>query len=140
MQDKMQNTMPNFDIPLHDIKPIVEVQEYSLYYFLTATAVVIILLFGVAFLVYKWFQKRNAFNIRKEHLASLKSLTTKDAKKAAYDITFYGATFKDDSQRHSEMYKNLTGRLEAYKYKKEVDALDSETLGYFELYKEMCDV
>ena len=132
--------MQNFDIPLHDIKPIVDVQEYSLYYFLVASFVVLLLVLGIIFLLYKWFKKRNEFNIRKEHLKILRSINTKDAKKAAYDITHYGATFEDDSPRHKEMYKNLVSRLEAYKYKKSVDDLDSETLGYFELYKEMCDV
>ena len=70
----------------------------------------------------------------------LRTLDLSDAKKAAYAITNYGATFKDDSPRHSEMYANLHNRLEKYKYKKEVEKLDEETLGYFELYKEMCDV
>ncbi len=130
----------NFDIPLHDIKPIVEVQEYSLYYFLGVSAFVLLIILGSAFLIYKWLQKRNAFNIRKEHMRLLRTLDLSDAKKAAYAITNYGATFKDDSPRHSEMYANLHNRLEKYKYKKEVEKLDEETLGYFELYKEMCDV
>ncbi len=130
----------NFDIPLHDIKPIVEVQEYSLYYFLGLSAFVLVVVLGGAFLIYKWLQKRNAYNIRKEHMKLLKNLDLSDAKRAAYAITNYGATFKDDSPRHSEMYSNLQTRLEKYKYKKEVDKLDEETLGYFELYKEMCDV
>ncbi len=130
----------NFDIPLHDIKPIIEVQEYSLYYFLGMSAFVLLIILGSAFLIYKWLQKRNAFNIRKEHMRLLRTLDLSDAKKAAYAITNYGATFKDDSPRHSEMYANLHNRLEKYKYKKEVEKLDEETLGYFELYKEMCDV
>ncbi len=140
MQNMMQDTMQNFDIPLHDIKPIVEVQEYSLYYFLLALAAALFLALGIIYLLYKWMQKRNAYSIRKEHMRLLKSMTLNDAKKAAYDITLYGATFKDDSQRHSEMYNNLIRRLEGYKYKKVVDDFDKETLGYFELYKEMCDV
>ncbi len=136
----MQDSMKNFEIPLHDIKPIVEVHEYSLYYFLAATILAVILVSGIAYLLYKWIQKRNAYSVRKEHRKLLTSISLKDTKKAAYDITFYGATFKDDSQRHSEMYNNLIRRLEGYKYKKEVDDFDKETLGYFELYKEMCDV
>ncbi len=132
--------MQNYDIPLHDIKPIVDVQEYSLYYFLGVAGVVILLAGGILYLVYLWLKKRKRFNIRKEHKRVLHSLAFIDAKKAAYAITHYGATFKSDTPRHTEMYKNLTDRLEDYKYKKEVDGLDKETLGYFELYKEMCDV
>ena len=55
-------------------------------------------------------------------------------------ITKYGATFRYDSPRHGEMYENIVQRLEVFKYKKEVDPIDEETLGYIKLYQEMCDV
>ena len=131
--------MQNFDIPLHDIKPIVDVQEFSLYYFLSISFVILLLIFALSYLLYKWLKKRNEYNLRKEHLSVLKSLKNEDTKKFAYAITLYGATFKDDSPRQTEMFINLTSRLEEYKYKKEVESLDNETLSYFELYKEMCD-
>ena len=130
----------SYDIPLHDIKPIVEVQEYSLYYFLGIVFIVLLLIGTLGYLIYKYFQKRNAFNLRKEHFGLLSSLDLKKSKESAYLITSLGATFKDDSPRHKEMYENLTNRLEAYKYKKEVGKFGKETLGYIELYKEMIDV
>lgn len=132
--------MQEYDIPLHDIKPIVDVHEYSLYYFLGVSGVVILLACGTLYLIYLWLQKRKRFSLRVEHKKLLRALDFSDAKQAAYAITSYGATFKNDTPRHVEMFKNLSQRLEAYKYKKVVDGLDKETLGYFELYKEMCDV
>ena len=136
---KAQQTQ-SYDIPLHDIKPIVDVQEYSLYYFLGVSALVILFTCAIAYIIYLWFKKRNAFNIRKEHLKLLNSLDLSDTKQSAYAITMFGATFKDDSPRHQEMYANITNRLEGYKYKKHVDKFDSEVIGYIELYKEMIDV
>jgi len=130
----------SYDIPLHDIKPIVEVQEYSLYYFLGITFFIVLVIFAAAYLIYMLLQKRNRFNIRKEHFKLLSRLDLSDAKRSAYDITLYGATFKNDSPRHQEMYENLIERLEIYKYKKEVDAFDGEVVGYIELYKGMIDV
>lgn len=130
----------SYDIPLHDIKPIVEVNEYSFYYFLGIAFLGALLIAGIVYLIYKWFEKRNAFNQRKEHLRLLSSLDLSNAKESAYAITMLGATFKDDSPRHHEMYENLTNRLEEYKYKKEVSTLSKEVLGYIELYKEMIDV
>ncbi|MBU0720432.1 hypothetical protein KJ877_03760 [bacterium] len=130
----------SYDIPLHDIKPIVEVQEYSLYYFLGLSLLACILACGMLYILYKWFKRRKVFNIRKEHKRLLSEISFGDAKKSAYAITLYGATFKEDSPRHVEMFANLSSRLQEYKYKKEVEAIDKETLGYFELYKEMCDV
>lgn len=130
----------SYDIPLHDIKPIVEVQEYSLYYFLGVASVAALLVAALGYLIYKYFQRRNTFNLRKEHFRLLNSLDLNNTKESAYMITSLGATFKDDSPRHREMYENLTNRLEEYKYKKEVDKFSEEVLGYIELYKEMIDV
>ncbi|MFA5233965.1 MAG: hypothetical protein WC390_06145 [Sulfurimonas sp.] len=130
----------SYDIPLHDIKPIVEVQEYSLYYFLGIAFFVSLLVLAAAYLIYMLLQKRNRFNIRKEHFKLLNTLDLSDAKRSAYEITLYGATFKNDSPRHQEMYENLIERLEIYKYKRDVDALSGEVIGYIELYKGMIDV
>jgi Tfp pilus assembly protein PilO len=132
--------MQNYDIPLHDIKPILEVQEYSLYYFMALCLFGILLLSGLVYIFYKKMKAKKRFNIRQEHRKLLKNLDVKDTKNAAYSITLYGFTFKDDSPRHSEMYKNLSQRLEAYKYKKNVECFDEEVLGYIELYKGMVDV
>jgi len=130
----------SYDIPLHDIKNIVEVEEYSLYYFLGTSFVALLALSLLAYLLYMYMKKRNAFNIRKEHFKLLNNLDLKDTKQSAYLITNYGLTFKDDSDRHKEMYKNITNRLEVYKYKKEVDIFDREMLGFIEVYKDMIDV
>lgn len=130
----------NYDIPLHDIKPLLEIQEYSLYYLIGVSALSILVFIAVIYLILKWFKNRSAFNIRKEHFKLLNAVDLSDAKKAAYDITFYGNSFSDDSPRHSEMYKNLVDRLESYKYKKSVDKIDSEVIGYIELYRGMIDV
>lgn len=132
--------MQNYDIPLHDIKPLLEVHEYSFYYFTALCVLGLLLLFGMAFIFYKSYKAKKRFNIRHEHRKLLKNLDLNDTKNAAYGITLYGLTFKDDSPRHSEMYKNITQRLESYKYKKSVENFDEEVLGYIELYKGMIDV
>jgi len=130
----------SYDIPLHDIKPIVDVEEYSFYYLLGSVGVAILVTCGVLYLLYIWYKKRNAFNIRVHNAKLLNELDLSDTKNAAYAISSYGLTFKDDSPRHTEMFKNISERLESYKYKKNVDAFDNETLGYIELYKGMVDV
>ncbi|MEA1956212.1 MAG: hypothetical protein U9N02_06925 [Campylobacterota bacterium] len=127
------------NIQLHDIKTIVEVEEYSRYYLMGISIVVIFLLIAIIYLLIKWYRNKNRYNQRKDYLKILKSLDLNDTKKTAYAITFHGTLFKDDSPRHTEMFKNITQRLEPYKYKKVVNKLDKETLGYIELYKEMLD-
>ncbi|MCF6339419.1 MAG: hypothetical protein L3J10_01545 [Sulfurimonas sp.] len=135
-----QQNSQSFDIKLNDIKPILEVQEYSFYYFLGLSFVLLLLILGVSYLIYMWIKQRNAFNIRKEHIGLLKSLDLSDTKQSAYDITRYGVTFRDDSLRHKEMFENITNRLATYKYKKEVKEFDKETLEYIKLYEDMIDV
>ena len=132
--------MKNIEIPIHDIKPLVEIQDYSFYYFLALCIVGVLILLGVLYLVYHFYKHKHKFNIRKEHFKLLKKVNFKDAKKAAYDITYYGHTFKDDSPRHTKAYEDLLHRLEKYKYKKVVDKLDSETIHFIELYRGMIDV
>ena len=128
-----------FDIPLHDIKPIVEIQEYSFYYLLALIAFVLIVLFVIVYFLYLWYKKRNEFNLRKHHLELLSGLDFSDTKNTAYAISSYGSTFKDDSLRHTEMFENITQRLQVYKYKKNVAVFDKETLAYIEMYKGMLD-
>ncbi len=128
------------EIKLHDIKSIIDVQEYSLYYLLGVVFLTIVLASIIAYLLYLWYKKRNAFNIRKEHFKFMAELPFKDAKQSAYAMTFYGATFKNDTAEHTQIYENLLNRLQEYKYKKEVKDLDEETLKEFNFYREMCNV
>ena len=130
----------SFDIPIHDIKTIVEVEEYSYYYFLAISAFGVIVLLGAIYLIYKFLRNKNKYNERKEHFSLLNSVDLNDTKKAAYAISLYGATFKDDGERQKGMYENLVSRLEVYKYRKNVEAFDKETLSFIELYKGMIDV
>ena len=135
----MQQTMQN-KIPLHDIKPLLEVQDYSFYYFLAVVIVFTLIILGVLYLFYKHFRTKKRFNLRKEHYKILQSINLKEPKKAAYELTEYGATFKDDSLRHLKTYNDMVEKLEKYKYKKSVDDFDSETVRVIELYRGMIDV
>ena len=64
----------------------------------------------------------------------------RDPKRAAYAITEYGRIFAEDSERLNETYANLISRLEVYKYKKVVTAIDDESRSYYKIYLEMIDV
>ena len=100
-----ENKIP--DIPLHDIKPIVDIQEYSFYYFLGISFVTLLFVGAITFLIYKYIKQKKAYNVKKEHLKIINELDFTNTKESAYAITLYGATFKDDSDRHKEMYKNI---------------------------------
>jgi len=136
----MQTKPEVFDIPLHDIKPLIEIQEYSFEYLIASSILGVIVLAGLGYLLYIYFRNKNSFNIRKEHAKLLNTLSLKDTKTAAYKITLYGLTFKEDSSRHKQNYEVLVDSLEQYKYKKDVESFDEDTKRQFERFVGMLDV
>ena len=132
--------MQNYNINLHDIKPLLEVEEYSFYHLMILCLVALVVVLGLIYLIYKYLKNRNKYNKRKDYLSKIRELDLNDTKKTAYALSFYGEIFKNDSTRHLEMFNNITDRLKKYKYKKDVEKFDDEVLGYIELYKEMLDV
>jgi len=129
-----------YDIPLHDIKPLVEIQEYSMEYLIVIGSLLFIIFVAILYLVIKWLKNRKKFNIRKEHFKLIKTLDYSDTKNAAYKLTLYGNTFKNDSLRHEKAYHELFDALENYKYKKSVENFDKRTLHFIEIYQGMLDV
>jgi uncharacterized membrane protein YcaP (DUF421 family) len=108
----------NYDIPLHDIKPLVEIQEYSMEYLIAINVVLIIIIMAFLYILFKWFQDKKKYNERKEHFKILENLDMNDTKNTAYKLTLYGYTFKDDTPRHQKAYNELFENLQRYKYKK----------------------
>ena len=132
--------MPTNEIQLHDIKPLMEIQEYSFYYFLALLSLATVIVLGLLYLLFRWFRNRNKFNIRAEHLKLLKSVNFDSPKESAYKMTLYGATFKEDSERHMKAYDELVALLEEYKYKKTVDSFDDAVKHKYEIYLGLIDV
>ena len=129
----------NYDIPLHDIKPLVEIQEYSMETLIALNIGVILFIMLIIYLLLRWLKNKKRFNLRKEHKRNLLELSLENAKDAAYALTKYGATFKEDTPRHAKAYEELTEALEPYKYKKEVTAFSAQTLHFIEIYRGMID-
>jgi hypothetical protein len=128
------------DVPLHDIKPLVEVSDYSIYYFSAMLVLIAVILAVVGFFAWKYYKSRTDKSLRKAHYKALKEVNFSNSKMAAYAITKHGYAFKNDGTRQSETYENLLVRLAPYKYKKEVGVIDEETRGYYAIYLEMIDV
>jgi hypothetical protein len=126
------------DIPLHDIKPLVEVPDNSLLYLGIVGFVLVVLVILITIWAYKRFSKAKEEDLRKRYLQKIHQIDTGNAKQAAYEISSYGR-FLAQSERAKDMLDNLDQRLSKYKYKKEVEALDDETLGYYKLFLEVLD-
>ena len=132
--------MQPHDVPLHDIKPLIEIHDYTPYY-LTAAALVVAGLLGlVLYLLIRQYRRSRRHDRRWECLKALKSIDLERPKAAAYAITYHARCFAGDSPRLQEAYSNLSRRLEPYKFRKEVPPIDSETRAYFGIFLGMIDV
>ena len=127
--------MQSYDIPLHDIKPLVEVEEYSLYYLLGTIGIALFLSLLLAYGVYYLYKRSKRINLRVLHKESFHNLDLNDTKNAAYALSQYGLIFKDDSEEHAKVFSDLTLHLEEYKYRKSVSEFDSSVLDSIEKYK-----
>ena len=130
----------SYDIPLHDIKPLMEVPDSSFTLFMIVLLIVVVLLFGALYLLYRFIQSQKTVNYRKIHYQALKKIDFTDPKRAAYAITEHGRIFAEDSERLNETYVNLVSRLEVYKYQKVVAKIDDESRSYYKIYLGMIDV
>jgi hypothetical protein len=128
------------DIPLHDIKPLVEISDYSIYYLSALILVGVTVLLALLFFAWRYWSQKNRHTTRKKHFELLQNIDFSNPKAAAYAITKYGYSFSSDGDRQHETYENLLSRLAPYKYKKSVENIDNETKGYYDIYLGMIDV
>jgi hypothetical protein len=130
--------MKDLNIPLNDIAPLVEIPDYSLYYFIAVVLIGVALSLALILALLKQMRKRK-INVRREHFKALSSIDFSDPKRAAYTISELGRVFASDNERTDKVYHNLFERLAPYKYAPRVDMIDEETIGYYRLYLEIID-
>lgn len=126
------------DIPLHDIKPLVEVPDNSFMFLIILAVVTLLVLIGLVLWAVSVYKQSKRENLRKSYLEKIRQVDTENAKEAAYEISYYGRLLAEN-QRELEMLESLDDRLSQYKYKKEVDRLDDDTLSYYRLFLEVLD-
>lgn len=131
--------MRELNIPVNDIAPLVEIPDYSLYYFLALVIVAVTVILALVLALLKQMRKRKV-NLRRERFMALSSVDFSDPKRAAYTISELGRVFASDNERTARAYHNLFERLAPYKYAPQVKMIDEETVGYYRLYIEIIDV
>lgn len=125
--------MKSMDIPVHDIAPLLEVQDYSFYWFILLIVIVLVgvVSFGKQINIRKTPRVENKRRMKYE---ALTRIDINDAKAAAYAISEQGLFFTHDSDETRSLYFRLFERLERYKYAPAVEAMDEETLGLYRLF------
>jgi len=123
---------------LRDIKPLLEIPDYS--YYMTMGLLVLSLLFATIllfFVIKRIFQNRK-MNMQKLYFKALKSVDWTDSKQASYRVTYFGRKLSTDT-RSKEIFSQLLPMLEVYKYKKDVPRVDTQTLNQYNLLVHVID-
>ena len=123
---------------LKDIKAPVEISDFSLYLYWGVIIISILLLAVVIWMLAKKIVFKRKRNRAKEYLEKLNSIDWSNPKEAAYKATYYSRLLATD-ERRKKLFEQLKPKLDRYKYKKDVDAIDEETRNFFNLYKQVCD-
>jgi hypothetical protein len=122
---------------LKDIKPIIEIPDYSFYILCLLATVGVLLLIAIIYNIYKYF-KSIGKTPRDISLKILKNIDFQNPKDSAYAITHHGKIVATD-HRSQKVLKDLNIKLENYKYKKNVKEIDSETKKEFQLFLEVVE-
>jgi len=128
----------NISAQLRDIKPLLQIPDSSYYIYLGLIAFGVLLVLGMLFFVLKKLWDNRKVNLAKGYLESLKQIDWHNTKQSAYEATYYARLLATDSRR-KELFSQLEPMLEKYKYKKEVDDIDTDTYNAFNLYVQVAD-
>ncbi len=124
----------NNNLKINDIKSIVEVSDYSFYFFILLILSSLIICSLLIYFTYTKIKNKDV-NYQKIYIRNLKNIDTTKSKKAAYEITKYiQLVSKNESQ--TKLANELILKLESYKYKKESKKFDKKTVN---LYKSLMD-
>jgi len=124
---------------IRDIKPIVDIPDFSIYLALFFAGIILIALIVFLYnLIYKFFHDRKRM-LKKAVFKKLKEVDFENPKRAAYDITRYGRYLICDD-KSQKIYDELILLLEKYKYKKEIDdKIARRVIRYYYLFIEAVD-
>ena len=128
----------NISSQLKDIKPLLEIPDYSFYLYWGLIVFGILLGLVIFYLIGKKIWEKRKINLAKGYVEKLKAIDWKDTKQSAYDATHYARLLATD-ERRKELFSQLEPLLEQYKYKKQVDDVDQDTVNRFNLYVQVAD-
>lgn len=123
---------------LRDIKPLLEIPDNSYELLIGGLSIALVLaLLAVFFLVRKLWKNRE-IDMQKIYFEEFKNIEWNDSKKASYEVTYLGRLLATEP-RTQEIYSQLVPMLDAYKYRKNVPTVDSDTLRQYNLLVHVLD-
>lgn len=121
-QSMLQNSLSQ----LKDIKPIVEVHDMSLYYFITIIALIVSIVIFAAYKYITRVRKTKKPTQKQIVFKKLKSLDYTNTKEVVYSFSIDGFLFVNE--KNKEQFEKIEKELENFKYKKDVEDLPKELI------------
>lgn len=125
-------------LKIHDIKPLVEIPDYSLYIFIALILLLLTIFAVLAYYIYKIIRNKEV-SAQKKSFEALKNLDFSDAKRTAYVLTLHGRIIAS-TPREKKLLEELITDIEKYKYKKVAPAITEETKHQIEIFMDAVDV
>lgn len=126
-------------IKIHDIKPIVEIPDNTIYIYYTLIVTGLLLSFLLLYLIYKFFKSKKITD-DKIYFEKLKQIDFKELKESSYNISKYGRVLAKD-ERQKRLIEELHNSLEQFKYKKTIpNTIPINIKQQFETFMESLDV
>lgn len=126
-------------IKIHDIKPIVEIPDNTIYIYYALIVTGLLLSFLLLYLIYKFFKSKKITD-DKIYFEKLKRIDFKELKESSYNISKYGRVLAKD-ERQKRLIEELHNSLEQFKYKKTIpNTIPINIKQQFETFMESLDV
>jgi len=125
---------------LKDIKPLMSVPDHSLLMLIFLIVALVVIMLGLYFWLKRPARKRRRRLSKREQAAeNLKALDFSNTKETVYDFSENMHVLTNESE--NEAFHRLLGKLEIYKYKKEVPPLnESDKQEMIKMIKEHTNV
>lgn len=126
-------------LQINDIKTIVEIPDYSIYFYYGLIILGFSIFLASLYFVYNYFKSKK-HSLEKEYLFILKNIDLSNQKNSAYTISKYGRLLVKD-ERQKRLFEELHNSLEEFKYKKTIDKKIPNTIRLqYETFLESLDV
>lgn len=122
---------------LRDIKPLVEIADFSIYIYLSLWILTFVAVGVLAYWAIKKYRETRKINIEKVYLEKMDNIEWSNSKSASYEATEYGRYLANDERRKS-IYQDMVAGLEKYKYREDNLEMESDDKRLFELYLKVC--
>ena len=126
-------------LEIHDIKPIVQIQDFTIYvYYGLIVVSFLFLLFVIYFICI--LLKKKAVSKDKEYFTILNNIDFNNTKESSYLISRYGRLLAK-TQREKRLIDDIHNDLEVYKYKKNIDKdISMDIKNQFSIFMDSLDV